>query len=864
MARTFKFALPMVVTVLLGATSAFADSTSEYGEVTRFGGFDSSAFNSEHYGGPLTPGKFLDPTGFAVDPQDNTVYVVDRTSKYAHNPTSWRIQQLSPTGTVLGTTTFTLANSNFGASAIVGLAVDHRAGRLYALVIGSPPPSSAVKTQPVAQELLAWSTTPAGGELAAASGLAGDPLHTTGGLVSGEVQLLSGSTPLYAPQGIAIDPLETPGVDNPVAIEASDLLPGAGLGNPVPGDTIVQQVATDGAGVWHLLASWSGATLKQELNGSWGPLGISTNPDGTLTVLLDAERLSATDVYVVRLKADLGQPLVLNGDAIEPPSVDFDQAPLWIDESPFASLAGIGVSDPYGAGPEVVRLSTTASSQSSGPYAGVIFSQQATEGGQHTDYQFSPSQPGVEYWFSGASEANIGVRLLAPLPNGTISTPAGGTIVNTLGNLAAGGPCNIGASEAALAAGAQGTLWVLDRGPKADAPHGPGQGRQIIELAPGAGQLCPQPSGMFTMTPGGGSSQSGEETLTVPAGTEITFDAGSLIQRSVKPFNTFAKPFAYEWDLDGDPANGPLHDGFETVRQMQPPHYYWPHSSLTYRYARPGRYIVRARLRSDYGVYTTPPGTVLVTSPARPEAQFTVTEAPGNQQVTFNAAGSTPGVGSIANYHWSWGDGTSEDEGPDKPIVTHTYAQSGVYAVTLMVTNSSFQSATSASQAVTVEASKSPAPVESVGLTGPLYDIPQALYPIPPSPDGSATHLSPRPRFAGRVLSVKLSCPTTKRSCAGTVRLETLAAFGAGHGKGRAKRRGRLLLGQVSFTMSGGQHKTVTVHLSAKGLALLKKQKRLNVLVTVSAHDSSGNPGVTTLRLTLKAPAAQRSRSRHP
>src|SRR5690242_5805733 len=91
--------LPVVATLTL-AIPAEADPSFEYGEVIRFGGFDSSAYNSGQFGGPLTRGKFLDPTGFAVDPQDNTIYVIDRTSSYKHNPTTWRIQELSPTGSV--------------------------------------------------------------------------------------------------------------------------------------------------------------------------------------------------------------------------------------------------------------------------------------------------------------------------------------------------------------------------------------------------------------------------------------------------------------------------------------------------------------------------------------------------------------------------------------------------------------------------------------------------------------------------------------------------------------------------------------------------------------------------------------------
>src|SRR4029077_20880010 len=101
-------------------------------------------------------------------------------------------------------------------------------------------------------------------------------------------------------------------------------------------------------------------------------------------------------------------------------------------------------------------------------------------------------------------------------------------------------------------------------------------------------------------------------------------------------------------------------------------------------------------------------------------------------------------------------------------------------------------------------------------------------YPIPPSPDKSPTRLTGRAHFSGRAVGIRLSCPSTKGSCAGTVRLETVTAFAARRGKGKAKHRGRLLLGQTPFAISGGQHQTVTVRLSARGVALLKKLGRLS------------------------------------
>jgi PKD repeat protein len=857
-----RWAFLLVVLGLILAAPAGAEPGFEYGEVTRFGGFDRSAYNGGQYGGALTPGKFLDPTGFAVDPVDNTVYVVDRTSYRGQEPeTAWRIQQFSPSGVLTGATMFTLPNSKFAASAIEGLAVDHRAGRVYALVVGSPPIGGATTSVPIAQELLAWSTERGG--LHAAPGLPSDEkLHTTGALVSNEEQLLSGSTPLYGPQGIAVDPLEASGVDNPVAIEASDLIR-AGKGRPIGGDTIVQQVATQqqsSALAGDLLSRWSGASLAGTLGGSWGPRGISTDPEGSLTVLLDAETTIATNVYVVRLKADLGEADLLDKNETVPSPNDFDQSPMWNDEAVFYTPAGANVSDLKGAGSQVVHLSASAPG-GDGPYAAVFFPDEPVD-----DQVSSTNNAGPQYWSSGEAvsedfEANIGVRLLEPQGvGGAITDLKGHSIVNTLGNNVEAGACHIGAPEAALAAGAEDKLWILDRGPGAAQRNASGQGREVIEMAPNAGRLCPQPFGTFTMTPTGGSSKSGEETLTIPAGTQVTFDSSTVNRRH-------GKPFAYEWDIDGDPANGPAHDGFEKVYEMQPIHYYYPPAKVTHVYTRPGEYKVRFRMRTDYGVYTPEhSGTVIVTpAPTHPEAHFTATLS-GGQQVTFNATGSAPGVGTIVDYHWSWGDGSEEDEDPQTPVVTHTYAQSGEYQVELTVTNSAYQSATSTPQTVTITAPAHQASTPPV-LTGPLYAIPSfVLYPIPPAPGHrSPTRLSPHARFSGGSLSVALTCPATKALCAGTITVETATALAAQTGrKGQTKSKrkpSRLTLGRVAFSIPGGHSATVKVHLSAKGIALLKSRKRLKVLVLVSAHDSLGDPGTATLSMTLQAPAAQGKRS---
>ncbi len=256
---------------------------------------------------------------------------------------------------------------------------------------------------------------------------------------------------------------------------------------------------------------------------------------------------------------------------------------------------------------------------------------------------------------------------------------------------------------------------------------------------------------------------------------------------------------------------------------MKLPHFFFPSKTITHTYTRPGTYTVTARLLSDYGTYTTTSGTVVVTHDlSGPHPQFTTATA-GNQQVFFDASSSTPGVGTIAHYAWNWGDGSPlEGEESQTPTVAHTYASPGRYQVTLTVTNSAYQSATSAPQTVVVEA---PPPAASV-LTGPLYAIPPApLYDIPGAPSGKkALDLGAHARFAHGTIEVALSCPKGAGTCAGAVQAQTAGRYAMAAGKGgRAAKPRRLSLGQAAFHLYAGRHGTVAVRISAQGLSLLKE-----------------------------------------
>jgi Immunoglobulin I-set domain len=128
----------------------------------------------------------------------------------------------------------------------------------------------------------------------------------------------------------------------------------------------------------------------------------------------------------------------------------------------------------------------------------------------------------------------------------------------------------------------------------------------------------------------------------------------------------------------------------------------------------------------------------------------------------------------------------------------------------------------------------------------------------PPPSEGS-----PRAIVAGSSLSVsstgavtlKISCPAGVGACSGTVTLKTLTAVSAKASASAAK-KSILTLASGPFTVSGGQTKTVTLHLSSKARALLAHSHLLRVKATVVARNALGASStvasVVTLRLAAK------------
>ena len=118
-----------------------------------------------------------------------------------------------------------------------------------------------------------------------------------------------------------------------------------------------------------------------------------------------------------------------------------------------------------------------------------------------------------------------------------------------------------------------------------------------------------------------------------------------------------------------------------------------------------GTYTVTLTATDDLGVSTA--ATATVTSTPSPTASFsasatTATPASPGTAVSFNASGSSDPVGTITDYSWSFGDGSSVDDTGATPTASHAYATRGNYTVTLTVTNDYGQTAQTP-QTVTVD-----------------------------------------------------------------------------------------------------------------------------------------------------------------
>jgi PKD repeat protein len=652
-----------------GASSASASAlplVSPYGEVSHFGGYGTNA------------GQFVIPVGFAVDgeepkagltPDGNAVYVLDQTVR-GSGELVYRLQKLSSTGVPLGSTTFkdeyAASEPEGNANPLISLAVDHAKHRVYALVEGMVeiPGGDFV---PVAQRLVAWSTIPNGsGELQPAEHYATIDKLTGAALVAGQSALEPSSLgeDLGTPEGLAVDP-----TTHDVIIEAQH---GVGVNEAAGGPTVLQRVHTEGSESGQEGEAWlADVTIAPHEEVA---SGLFATTDGFGVDLFGPDKLnppqSIPSLVDVKSNFKNPEPVVLAQDTSE--NLNWDQA-LSLNER--FTPAGNGKINtnaltPFTAGSPVTEMSPSA--QLATPlYAAVFGYPQFNPQARSQDAQAEGAAP---FWTGNNREnsfiANMGIRLFeAKEVGGQIST----RILTTIGGQSVGAQCNLDGEQISLAAGAQGSLFVLTQ-PNLQNND---SNDEVIEFAPGGSGECPKPEGQVKVTAQDGTA------LPTGAGGEylvhkeelLRFDAGGVERKGETPFE-------YSWNFTG--TGSPL---VNMLQQITP--YLWPSAVVeNYKYSSTGSYEGSLQLYGDYGTSTFP-FKVDVLEEVHPSASFEVlTAAPtAGGSVEFDASASAPGSGkgALDKYSWSFGDGSSAVT--EHPKKSHVYAQAGAYTVELTVSD---------------------------------------------------------------------------------------------------------------------------------------------------------------------------------
>ena len=205
------------------------------------------------------------------------------------------------------------------------------------------------------------------------------------------------------------------------------------------------------------------------------------------------------------------------------------------------------------------------------------------------------------------------------------------------------------------------SYWALIPAPQGETIGSPSRDYQTDPGSDGGGDDNESPNASFTVDPS--EPEPGEE---------VTLDASesSDVDGSIE---------SYKWELgDGNSATG---------------------QTVTNSYES-GEYTVTLTVTDDDGATATTSQSVSVSSDnTGPNASFAVdpsSPAP-DEEVTFDASGSSDADGTIASYEWDLGDGSSATG----QSVTNSY-ESGEYTVTLTVTDDSGATDTD-SVTVTVE-----------------------------------------------------------------------------------------------------------------------------------------------------------------
>lgn len=293
---------------------------------------------------------------------------------------------------------------------------------------------------------------------------------------------------------------------------------------------------------------------------------------------------------------------------------------------------------------------------------------------------------------------------------------------------------------------------------------------------------------------------------------------------------------------------------------------------ITHSFAHEGEYEVGVKVTSDGSNLVSPLGEPARTTRIKVTSSLTVIvpEIPsitvGETAKSIEARVKDSKSGDHVRYKWLYGDGASSPEAEfvvakaETAVTTeHTYTAACSCKVQFEVLS---PVAETAEQTIRVRAreEEKPPPKEEEHTTTTPPPPPPGETQVLPFKEGTAeakiavASLSVAPSGA---VSITVSCAVAK-SCSGKLTLQTLTAVVAGAAK---KKKAILTLGTASFTIAGGNAKKVTLHLSAKGRALLAHAHVLRARAILLARNAEGASTTRTAVVTLRA--AKKSKAKH-
>jgi PKD repeat protein len=799
--------------VVVCMTPALAHGET-YGQQARFG-----ATGTGHGEFDIRKGD----NAFGVDPTDNSVYVGDEPGS---KKGEYRIQKLTSSGQFVAETALFKPAGHLD---IEGIAVDAGEKRIYALVTEARSAGLTLDPNvPAAGTLYAFSTEPIGETLVPAPGtnaegvLAGPSVFESQSDVSGRA--------LLNPKGIAVDPasgevvvlgeiereVEKGSEESPTLVALQRILPNGTLGEryvdtseffgpeTTPGSPVVSASGT----VYMDLSQpqiekikENGRTLEKQV------FEIVQIPKGSTA--------PPTPVVQYYPKGEL--------ESEELPLIQFEQG----EPATYGDGLSLTPEGPDGGSAMYVK-------------AGIFVRPGATGGAFYPGALAFSQATGSELGWTGGQTA------------------------------AAGKSCTIGFGAITyswLAAGGKGVLFMFDP------PTG-----EVVVFGPG-GSGCPAAQATEPSAELDGKALAPGET--VSAGVPVTFSSTM----------TQANAVSVEWSFG---------DGQTTSVSADE----YLHTEVTHSFVRGGELTVTETIHTDDLATptivkqtkisvsaTTPPPTAVLEGPTEvtlgptelerlvylPGGELGVEKITQDGLATFNASASTAstttGPNQITEYHWVFGDGESKTT--DTDTVEHAYTKPESYVVQLTVTDAFEHTSEPVRLTVKVKEPPPPPPKVTGGSGAPSVSTP----PTPttstgqtstttgkqgstPVPDAHLVSKSITISSSGAV-NLGVSCPTGEANCTGTVILRTLKAVIPRTGGSRSKKKAKaiiLTLANGAFAVTGGNQKSLTLHLTPEARALLASMHVLRVQATLVAHDPSGKTHTTRTDVTLRASKSTRRR----